>query len=246
MKLSKQYDVFHNRSKKQKRVIDSNNFTYRKIIHNINSSINKKNKLLDYGCGVGTLTYYFSRIFKESTGVDVSEKAISIAKESVSDVDQSKSTIKFLTVKNFKIKANKNKYDLIICSEVIEHVSNDRELIKKIFMYLKKGGMLFLSTPSSQAPLFRMGLLKKFDARVGHLRRYSQINLVNLIESEKFQIKKIIKTEGLLRNSLYTMKPLGFIVRFIKGPLIKIITVVDDYLAYVFGESDIQIIAQKP
>ncbi len=210
------------------------------------SCINKKNTLLDYGCGVGSLTYYFSKFFNESIGVDVSEKAIQIANQSIENVKSLNNVVKFFTLKNFDNKTHTNRFDLIICSEVIEHVKDDKELIKKMFRYSRKKGILFLSTPSLNAPLYRLGLLKNFDVRVGHLRRYSVDNLVKLVEHEGFVVKKVIKTEGILRNSLYTLKPLGFIVRFIKGPLVTMFSILDDYLVVLFGESDIQVIAQKP
>ncbi|MEK7064712.1 MAG: hypothetical protein AAB973_03855, partial [Patescibacteria group bacterium] len=59
-------------------------------------------------------------------------------------------------------------------------------------------------------------------------------------------ILKIKKTEGLLRNLLYTKKSLGFLIKFIRGPLTSIFLIMDNLTIPLLGESDIFVIAQKP
>jgi hypothetical protein len=60
-------------------------------------------------------------------------------------------------------------------------------------------------------------------------------------------LKKIstIKTEGILRNSLFLFPKLGIIIKFIRGPLSGVINKIDKLLIPIFGESDIFLIAEK-
>ena len=58
-------------------------------------------------------------------------------------------------------------------------------------------------------------------------------------------IIQIIKAEGLLRNSLFLIKKFGWIVKFIKGPLVNIFSIIDKIFIKLFKESQIIIIAKK-
>ena len=44
---------------------------------------------------------------------------------------------------------NNNEFDLIWCSEVIEHLENPRKTIQEFFRVLKTGGRLIITTPNS-------------------------------------------------------------------------------------------------
>jgi 2-polyprenyl-3-methyl-5-hydroxy-6-metoxy-1,4-benzoquinol methylase len=191
---------------------------------------------------VGTLSFYLASLGFHVTSVDISSDAIKICKKYQ----------KFSKVKNIeficgdveKLKI-KNKYDLIVCTEVIEHLEDDYKILRNLHSKLKNTGYLFLSTPSSNAPLFKLGCLKEFDRDVGHLRRYDGAQLVKLIEHTGYKLIKLIKTEGLLRNSLFTIKGWGIVIKLIKGPLVPLFHIIDETMVKVCGESDLIVIAQK-
>ena len=85
---------------------------------------------LDVGCGGGILTEKLKRLGANVTGIDASKNSIEIAKK---HAKKSRLEIDYkciTTSKLLEIKADKviNKFDLVIASEVIEHVNN-----RKIF-----------------------------------------------------------------------------------------------------------------
>jgi SAM-dependent methyltransferase len=240
------YDVFHKTTTVQKRIIKPNNFTYRIIIQVLNKYIGSKKglRILDYGCGAGTLSFYLSSLNHFVVGIDASKKAVEIARKSAKALNlQDKST--FYTLEETNWKNSDYKFDFIICIEVIEHVLKDVQLIRDLRSKLKKSGTLILSTPSINAPLYRLGYSKKFDQRVGHIRRYDPEKLTSLISSSGFKNVELKKTEGILRNSLYLIPAFGKLIRFIRGPLSSIITLLDNITLKIFGESDLILIAQK-
>ena len=96
----------------------------------------------------------------------------------------------------------KDRFDLIICSEVLEHLQDDMKALLKMNILLKDNGGIIVSVPSVNAPLYKLGLAEKFDKRVGHLRRYSLNQIVSLIEKAGFKIEETYKTEGVIRNCL--------------------------------------------
>ena len=235
------YDDFHHGNRVQRKVISENNFTYRHTIKTLQPLILGKNRnILDYGCGVGTVDFYIASKGSKVLGVDISKDAINMCRKSAKAIGVSERA-RFGEL-NTNIKSS---YDLIICSEVIEHVSNDMDLLKNLTNRLKNSGYLFVTTPSINAPLFKLGMSNGFDRRVGHLRRYDSVKLVKQIESIGYRIISLKKEEGILRNSLFMFSFLGWIVKFLKGPLSDIVTIVDDILVRLFGESNIIILAQK-
>lgn len=236
------YDRFHKKSYIQSNVVTENSFTYKTVISVIKVLIeDKKLQILDFGCGVGTIDFYMASKGNNVVGIDISNKAIQIAKENSKLFGLENRTDFFTSIEKLEAK----KFDLIICIEVLEHISDDRKTLNLLAKYLKNDGILILSSPSGNAPLYKLGLARKFDKEVGHLRRYTVNDLQNKITEAGFEVIKTVKTEGIIRNSLYVIPFLGRLVRFIRGPLVEIATYLDNLTIPIFGESDIFIIAKK-
>lgn len=240
------YNVYHQKNSSYFKIINRNNFTYFNILPfiDISTSLMRTTSLriLDVGCGVGTLDFYLANKGFTVKGLDLSSRAISICNQ-FKRLSKIKN-VSFSQIDVEKMKEN-SKYDLIICTEVIEHIQNDLKFIKKLHSLLKDNGSLVLSTPSLNSPLYRAGLLKKFDYEVGHLRRYSIHSITNLLESGEFKVVELKRKEGILRNSLFMFKPLGFLIKFIRGPLISVFHWVDEFSIILFGESDLIVVAKK-
>lgn len=238
------YDEYHQKNDNYFEIISKNNFTYFYIQKALSFVFSKKKptKVLDIGCGVGTIGFYLTSLGSDVVGFDVSPRAIAIA-------NNYKKISKIESITFFNKDVQKSKYssdfELVICTEVIEHLEKDTEMLKTIHSSLSKGSYLLLSTPSINAPLFRMGMLKKFDDEVGHLRRYSPNELKKMIESAGFSVLKLYKVEGILRNSLFTLPIIGNLIRLIKGPLVPLFHFFDEISASIFGESDIIVVARK-
>jgi ubiquinone biosynthesis O-methyltransferase len=236
------YDRYHLKNQKYVKVISAGNFTYGYILEFLHEAcmgafVHKK--FLDVGCGVGTIALYLSEMGATVTGVDISKRAIEIAEFARMSQNRAKTT--FI---HGEVKRGKSEFDVVTSFEVIEHIKDEADFLAKIHSNLKKGGLLILSTPSNENLLYSVGFYKNFDQEVGHLRRYTQVSLTKLLEKNSFKITKMRQVEGPLRNILFTTK-LGFLVRFIRGPLVPIFHFFDHLSGLVFGFSDIQVAAQK-
>jgi len=197
-------------------------------------------KILDVGCGVGSLSLYLASLGATVTGIDVSKRALKIA-----DKARLHAGIQHLTFKHLQLSEVTEKFDLVICTEVIEHITNDSIFAQQLYARLKKGGSLFLTTPLTSAPLHKLGLLEKWDTDVGHLRRYTPHSITQLLEKSGFKIDQTQEIESILRNWLFTIG-WGFLLRGIKGPLVPLFHSVDQVLGIVLGFSNIQVLAHKP
>ncbi len=236
------HNAYHSKIKSQSKIISSKNFTYRNLIDVIIGYIKPEMKILDIGCGAGTLDFYLAGKVKNIQGIDISKKAVASCNATKRNLGIK--NVNF-SIRYFPEEIVNGKFDLIIFTEIIEHLEDDKLALKKMNKMLSKNGLLFLSTPSQHAPLHRLGLAKEFDKRVGHIRRYDKKELISLIKKSGFKIKEINETEGIIRNFLYVNQPAGKLVRFIKFFLSDIVTYVDNMTIPIFGASNYIIIAEK-
>ncbi len=241
--LNKFYNKYHESKKIQKRVIKDNNFTYRNSIFVLKRYSRYSHTVLDLGSGVGTLDFYLAVRGKKIVGVEISKNAVELARENAAFLGLSES-VKFIRT-NIASFVSKRKFDLIICFEVLEHLQNDKKVLERTRKLLKNSGILVISVPSKNAPFYKLGFLRKFDKDVGHLRRYTLEELKKLAKGVELKVIYTDKTEGILRNFLFTNSYAGKLIRFIKGPISDFVTFIDNLTIPVFGESQIFIVAKK-
>lgn len=116
--------------------IESTYYSVYKYVMNIKSL-----EILEVGCGYGYLTYSLNKRGLETTGIDLSKTAIDYAKtyfgENYYNIEISKYS-----------KSTDKKYDLVIATEVIEHVINPLSFILDCLTLLKPNGHILLTTPN--------------------------------------------------------------------------------------------------
>ena len=120
------------------------------IKENIINNFKLKNKLrplsginiLDIGCGGGLLSEPMSRMGANVTGIDASDKNIKIAKL---HSKKNKLKINYLCSSPEKLKI-KNKFDVILNMEIVEHVEDIDFFLKSCSKLLKKNGLMFVAT----------------------------------------------------------------------------------------------------
>lgn len=237
------YENYHRRRQLPKRIITPKNFTYRHILAALDRYCPGQT-VLDFGSGVGSLSLYLANQGKQVTGVELSQKAIRVAKQSAR-LFHLTNRVNFIRADIFKIRF-RQEFDLIICSEVLEHLPDDRLALTKIRRRLKPGGRLLISVPSANAPLIKTGAIAHFDAWSGHLRRYTLESLTALLLKNQFRVIFSKKNESLLRNTLFVFPGIGNqIVRLANrfGFVSDLITGIDNILLKFFGESQLIIVA---
>lgn len=238
------HEKYHKGTTHSQKIIKENNFTYRLLLKTLNPLIRAdQKKILDIGCGAGTICFYLAGKGHLITGVDISKKAVTKCLKSAKDMGLKNTEFFVMNFPEEKI-LNK-KYDLVILTEVIEHLDNDILALKEIYKLLKPQGKLVLSTPSINAPLTRLRLTKNFDKRVGHLRRYELEQLKKILKEQGFKVLKIRKTEGILRNFLFVNPYAGKLVRIINHIGSDFVTFLDNISLRLFGESNYIIVAEK-
>ena len=102
----------------------------------------KKINILDIGCGGGLLCEPMKRLGAEITGIDASKNNIGIAKTHAKEMNLNINYIN-CSPENLKFK---NKFDVILNMEVVEHVSNLNLFIQSCSELVKKNGIMFIAT----------------------------------------------------------------------------------------------------
>ncbi|MBI4737971.1 methyltransferase domain-containing protein, partial [Candidatus Woesearchaeota archaeon] len=239
---------FHNTTQMQRAVITHSNFTYRIVLRIVDKYLQNALRVVDVGCGSGVLSFYIASKRIRVLGTDVSSLAIRSCVQSA-DYLGLKDWTEFRCASFLDDNLGAERFDLAICSEVIEHLPDDRLAVQRLTHLLMPGGLLILSTPSARAPihLFRMRLWGKdgCDERVGHLRRYALEDLVALIEEAGFKIIERKRTEGMIRNFFF-VTPIGNkLLRFVRWKMADLISWLDEMTIDFLGESQLIVVARK-
>lgn len=238
------HEIYHSKAKLQKRIINWKNFTYRNLLKLINPYLKNRDTVLDVGCGVGTIDFYLAEKEKKVIGIDISENAISTAKENA--ILFGLKGLKFYVgnVNKFRFYS---KLDLILCSEIIEHVEDDSKLLNDLSKHLNKRGIIFLTTPLETALLYRLGLTRRFDRRVGHLRRYTLKKIKNLARKNNLKVIKVYYSDGVFRNMFFVFPFFNPIIRIANrfSFISDIFTFIDLISLRLFGPADICLIIKK-
>lgn len=102
---------------------------------------NKVIRHLDIGCAAGFMIEVGLLNGFDSYGVEFSAEAISYAKDPI------KNRITQGDVNNLDVN---NKFDIITCFDIIEHVQNPAEFLKSLKRVLSPNGILMITTPDTE------------------------------------------------------------------------------------------------
>lgn len=105
-------------------------------------------KVLDVGCGGGILSESMAKSGANVTGIDMSPQPLAVAKQHAQDnnliIDYQQSTIEDFLQQHQQLQAEK--FDVITCMEMLEHVPDPLSIIRSCRQLLKPDGVLFMST----------------------------------------------------------------------------------------------------
>jgi len=96
-------------------------------------------------------------------------------------------------------------YDGIVSVNVLEHIEDDRQVLRDLYAKLKPNGVLNLYLPASQI------LYGHLDALVHHFRRYDRADLVNKVKEAGFEIEEVFNVDavGFVAFGIYKMLKWG-------------------------------------
>jgi len=147
-------------------------------------------RVLDVGCGNGHLLAQLARRFGwTSVGIDLSEQGIAIARKNYPDVRWEVLPADSDTLNNL----NEKPFDLVISTEVVEHLYDPKSYAKGCFSALRRGGRFVCSTPyHGYLKNLAIAATNHFDRHVsplwdcGHIKFWSRATLSQLLTESGF------------------------------------------------------------
>lgn len=162
---------------------------------------------LDIGCGGGILSERLSRLGARVTGIDASESSINVAKQ---HSIKSRLEINYRCITTTDLLKNEkekflNKFDIVIASEVIEHVNERKVFLSDISKLCRSGGLVVFTTINKS---FLGIVLGKFFAE----------NILNVVPKNTHNPEKFISPQELSseaqEHNIILDNFVGFIPKF--------------------------------
>lgn len=115
----------------------------------IQKNCNPDMNVLEVGPGSGLYLPKLAETSKSVTGLDINQAYLNFA----ATLERQISSLKLVTDDITNSKLEKNSFNLILCTEVIEHIADSQAALNNMKSLLSSGGVLILSTPQKYSPL---------------------------------------------------------------------------------------------
>lgn len=147
---------------------------------------------LDAGCGNGALSYAAYKRGNKVLGITFNPEETAKARARFSAFGVDPSRLQFRTLNLYNLSELDRTFDQIICSETLEHIRKDSEIVRHFYKLLRPGGVLHLCCPNAMHPQHRLGRVDNPEDG-GHVRDgYTLESYRLLLEPAGFEIVKSI------------------------------------------------------
>lgn len=121
-------------------------------------------RILNAGCGSGDLSFLLAGAGHEILGIDPSRAYVELARQTAAALAMPRCTFKVCSIEDLQVG---EPFDCVIATDVIEHIKDDVNAVRKLVACVRPGGLLMLTVPAGQ------WLFGFHDESLGHFRRYS-------------------------------------------------------------------------
>ena len=152
-------------------------------------NLKKINCAVDVGCGNGRHLKSLSHKIKNAhiVGIDHSHTEIVNLTSEFDDIGcKNNNTYEFIShdIRNLPLKDNSQ--DLVICSEVLEHIPNYEAVLSECYRVLKPAGVLLISVPTYTPEKLCWLFSKKYQQTPGgHIRIFKKAQLMESFKKHK-------------------------------------------------------------
>jgi 2-polyprenyl-3-methyl-5-hydroxy-6-metoxy-1,4-benzoquinol methylase len=162
-------------------------------IENITKHVDADDRLLDFGCGPGTLTIEIAGSAKEILGIDISAKMIELAK--LAAATRATKNVSFAKATIFDQALETESFDAVLACNVLHALEDPQRTVARIRELLKPGGLLIAQTPClgetmsfRNAASFQVFRLLGALGAIPRVRRFRSGDIDELITSSRLRI----------------------------------------------------------
>jgi SAM-dependent methyltransferase len=175
-------------------------WNYIRIANDIAKRISSGARVLDWGCGMGQMTYLMKRRGFEVVSFDVREPGDALPTTPLSEfVDR------IVTTEPTKLPFEDNTFDAVLSCGVLEHVDefsapgNERKSLLEIARILRPGGrVLIYQLPQQLA--WQEALIRRFKLGYAHPRRYTGREVASMLRAAGFAPHSIRRANLIPKN----------------------------------------------
>jgi SAM-dependent methyltransferase len=133
-------------------------------------------RILDVGCGTGTMLGYLAR-YGQTEGIDTDEEAVRFCRM--------RGTSRVRCVDSLPLPFADGTFDLITALDVIEHIEDDRAMLRELYRITAPGGLFLFSVPAYR---FLWG---PQDEISNHKRRYVAPQIRERVTTAGFKTRRL-------------------------------------------------------
>ena len=168
--------------------------------------ISESDRLLDVGCGDGRHSWgIYGCIDCTVYALDIGQENLIRTRYTLGTIDEKeKRNGRWLTIRGdaLHLPFRNAAFDKVICSEVLEHLHDDRKGVEELARVLKADGMLAVSVPAYLPETIYWKISKEYhNTPGGHVRVYRAGELVALLRQSDLRICAIRHKHAL--HSIY-------------------------------------------
>ncbi len=132
-------------------------------------------KILDVGCGSAWLAGKFVPQGKVVVSLDIALANLKKAKAKIPDKNHLQ-----VAADSFFLPFSDSSFDVVVASEIIEHVTSPEDFVKELFRVVKPGGKLIITTPYKEKIRYALCIhCNKKTPLNGHLHSFDENILLN-------------------------------------------------------------------
>ena len=156
-------------------------------------NINPEGTMLDLGCGEGRHIFGLMEKFPDlkCIGLDPHLESLEKAFKGLKFLESiSNSKTNFLSGSAYSLPFSDDSFDLVVCSEVLEHLHDYKDAIKEINRVLKPGGQFLASVPAEFPEKICWLLSEAYQNQPGgHLRIFKKNELIKEVAEHNFSFE---------------------------------------------------------
>jgi 2-polyprenyl-3-methyl-5-hydroxy-6-metoxy-1,4-benzoquinol methylase len=163
-----------------------------------------KGRFLDVGCGAGLTVALARHLGWDAMGLEIDPAAVREAR---------RSGLNILEGTYAQLTQFEGQFDCIMCSHVLEHVHEPRDLLAKLKVAIKPGGVLLLTLPNALSSMRRhFGANWRGLEAPRHISIPSELRLSQLLSEAGFSIKSITGTGFETAAESYRIQRRGMVL----------------------------------
>ena len=170
---------------------------YQLVMEMLRSVCNFSGKrIIEVGCGLGGFVANVSRDCGEVIGLDVSSKAVHIAKNVVTQLGI-KDKVSFVIGDAQFLPFKAQSGDILVCSETLEHVPDYERAFGELIRVTKNSGYLCLTVPNFLSTAFFENVILLLVGQPSYVKSHVSVEKEHIFHA--FKLKKLLSQQDVKR-----------------------------------------------